>query len=565
MNVNKCYFRHIPDEDKIDISFLLQIKESIRQFNLSRKSSEHIESLCARIGTNVQKVVNKKSKKKDGKEDITVVVKIFDDKNNLLPEKYTCLELFQLEGPLKVKINDHIYDIVFNSPWIVNFNLPRSILVGFPVYPENLETCYSDKKLSVFNWYRGLVVNDKGNIIIDNHIDWKFIKSSFYYTPISDDIKMKLKLECIPKNTVASGPSVAVITKNKVEAGPGPCPFETRHLFTEKKLKNKSFRCVTYNILADLYCDSDYTRAVLHPYCPPYALEIDYRKQLVLKELIGYNADIICLQEVDIKVFNYSLSSFLETDGLKGLFYKKGKLVAEGLACFYREDRFRCIEDEEILLSSAIQTESYLKSIWDAIKHNEKLCVRLLDRSTVASATILQSCDNENEIVVVGNTHLYFHPDADHIRLIQGGIVIYWLNNIVTKLQKKYVDKRISTIVCGDFNSDPLSGIYKLYTTGSAPSTLADWKSNEEQAISGLSLNQPIALGSACGTPQYTNFTEGFAECLDYIYYDKKNLDVEQVVPFPSLEELKAHTALPSIVFPSDHIAVVSDLRFKST
>lgn len=48
-----------------------------------------------------------------------------------------------------------------------------------------------------------------------------------------------------------------------------------------------SFRCVTYNILADLYCDSDFTRTELHPYCPPYALNIDYRKQLILKELMG--------------------------------------------------------------------------------------------------------------------------------------------------------------------------------------------------------------------------------------------------------------------------------------
>lgn len=35
-----------------------------------------------------------------------------------------------------------------------------------------------------------------------------------------------------------------------------------------------------------------------------------------------------------------------------------------------------------------------------------------------------------------------------------------------------------------------------------------------------------------------------------------------QVVPLPSIEELQAHTALPSIVFPSDHIALVSDLQF---
>lgn len=61
----------------------------------------------------------------------------------------------------------------------------------------------------------------------------------------------------------------------------------------------------------------------------------------------------------------------------------------------------------------------------------------MLDRSTVASATYLESIDNLNEVLIVGNTHLYFHPDADHIRLIQGGIVIYWLMDIREKIALK--------------------------------------------------------------------------------------------------------------------------------
>lgn len=49
------------------------------------------------------------------------------------------------------------------------------------------------------------------------------------------------------------------------------------------------------------------------------------------------------------------------------------------------------------------------------------------------------------------------------------------------------------------------------------------------QAVENLSLEQHISLGSACGTPEYTNFTNGFADCLDYIYYEKSNLAVDQV------------------------------------
>jgi len=47
------------------------------------------------------------------------------------------------------------------------------------------------------------------------------------------------------------------------------------------------FRVVTYNLLADLYTDSDYSRDILYPYCPHYALDIEYRKQLIVKELLG--------------------------------------------------------------------------------------------------------------------------------------------------------------------------------------------------------------------------------------------------------------------------------------
>ena len=36
-----------------------------------------------------------------------------------------------------------------------------------------------------------------------------------------------------------------------------------------------------------------------------------------------------------------------------------------------------------------------------------------------------------------------------------------------------------------------------------------------------------------------------------------------QVVPFPTEEELELHTAIPSIVLPSDHIAVVVDVCFR--
>ena len=54
----------------------------------------------------------------------------------------------------------------------------------------------------------------------------------------------------------------------------------------------------------------------------------------------GYNADIICLQEVDEKVFERYLCPRLDEIGLTGLLRLKFGEVREGSAIFYRNSRF---------------------------------------------------------------------------------------------------------------------------------------------------------------------------------------------------------------------------------
>lgn len=78
-----------------------------------------------------------------------------------------------------------------------------------------------------------------------------------------------------------------------------------------------------------------------------------------------------------------------------------------------------------------------------------------------------------------------------------------------------------------------------------------------------MPLSHPFKLLSACGEPAYTNYVGGFHGCLDYIFIDKNALEVEQVIPLPSHEEVTTHQALPSVSHPSDHIALVCDLKWK--
>lgn len=83
-----------------------------------------------------------------------------------------------------------------------------------------------------------------------------------------------------------------------------------------------------------------------------------------------------------------------------------------------------------------------------------------------------------------------------------------------------------------------------------------------EETVKGVSLTYNVRFASACGTPIYTNYTPEFSGCLDYIFYEKNKLEVEQVIPMPNDEELALYVGLPSIVLPSDHISLCADLKW---
>lgn len=199
MNTNKCYFRYIEPEEKVDITFLFDIKGSVRQFNFSRKPSESLQVLLTRMKTNIQKVIDKGNKKKKVSQDTgDFHIQFYDSKNVLINESFTCNDLFTMKGPIKLKMSDSFYEVVFNSPWVLSMNLPQSILAGFPVHPENFETQYAKQNKCTFNWYKGLPLNEKGNALSEQHIQWELTGNKFIYTPNTQDVGMKLKFECIP-------------------------------------------------------------------------------------------------------------------------------------------------------------------------------------------------------------------------------------------------------------------------------------------------------------------------------------------------------------------------------
>uniref|UniRef100_U5ETA8 Putative glucose-repressible alcohol dehydrogenase transcriptional effector ccr4 n=1 Tax=Corethrella appendiculata TaxID=1370023 RepID=U5ETA8_9DIPT len=540
--MNIVYLKQVPNEEQCHFHFRL-INKSMgidRVFNFSRNLNENINACVDRMQSNIAKEFNKKTKKRNNKKqkkiqtpsqsdgaattsqaiEIPEISLKFLNESEEIRDQQLCdlIEDIKINSKIILEIIDEKFQINYNCPWINLIALPTSILAGFYVYPSKLELQFADKDECEFIWYSGVMPKSNNQ----NEIIWEQKCDKFTYSVSADDIGKHLKLKCTPKTKSGEiGPTLEVISKCTVQAGPGQCPFEIRHQFTKEKLENgNKFRVLTYNLLADLYADSDYSRKELFPYCPPYALHIDYRKQLFIKEILGYHADILCMQEVDSKIYDLDLEPLLRLKHYDGFYQQKG-CTAEGIATFYDTKRFDLIDKRGINIGENISKLNIFEKLWQKLQSNQKLIERIVKRSTAVSAIVLKTKTATNDhYLIVGNTHFYYHPDADHIRLLQAGFSMLYLQSIYEEIKQRFElsEHDLSLIFCGDFNSVPECGIYKLLTEKFVDEHFVDWSSNITEAVRDVRLEQPFNIQSACGCPKYTNFTELFAACLDYIF-----------------------------------------------
>ena len=139
-----------------------------------------------------------------------------------------------------------------------------------------------------------------------------------------EDMGHRLVVRCVPVSgtTHAKGQPVYSVTEVVME-GLERCPVEERLALTPAHLSSpESLRVVSYNILADIFATLSF-----FPYCGADTLAIEYRRSLIVKEIVGYHADIVCLQEVGLKVFNSFILPALEEKGYSGILRIKSDKV----------------------------------------------------------------------------------------------------------------------------------------------------------------------------------------------------------------------------------------------
>lgn len=466
IKTNLLSFQRLADEPLQN--FIDKMRLGIGKFVLSRK--------------NKPKVKGKKSKTELIEENKTnqslVNIRLMSDGQNLLNKNLNVEDLFKYEAKdIDFAVDDVVYKVFFNAQFISSCKLPRVILSNFEIFPQ-VQIDFQTDLQPKYAWSRKISkkdpnysqFKDAGRI---KHGELK-LGDQRTYTPTKFDINHELLFKVTSRLNDQMELETYTVESKKVWDSPDYYPYEKRHELTRTKTANDEFRIVTYNILADMYSDSKTAREQLFKYCPEKYLKMDYRKHLILKELIGYNADLICLQECDQSVFQKHLESALKMrSNLNGLMALKSKLE-EGCVIFYNDDKFRLIKESSTKISELINKDSFknLKKIMD---DNFQLRGRFEVRPNILQTVALQSKDDPDNLVLLFNTHFYFHPDSDHIRLLHGCLIMKEIEDLINEFSRSY--KKVIPIVAGDFNSCPEFGVYKLFTQGRADADLEDWRS----------------------------------------------------------------------------------------
>ncbi|XP_031833315.1 protein angel isoform X2 [Nomia melanderi] len=218
-------------------------------------------------------------------------------------------------------------------------------------------------------------------------------------------------------------------------------------LIKKEKLASNSeeffiVRLLSFNILAQCLLD---TYPFLYKGHDKRALSWKIRRQLLLQEILGAQANVICLQEMQEDHLQEFLVPFTEL-GYNYIYKKRTNDKKDGLLFLYRSDQF-------ILLDYA-KVELYQSGI------------ELLSRDNVGIIAKLAVKDSPETQLVIATTHLLYNPKRNDVRLGQTQLLLAEIERIAFLGNTLTGAKYLPIILSGDFNLIPYSGVYRFITDG---------------------------------------------------------------------------------------------------
>jgi CCR4-NOT transcription complex subunit 6 len=363
---------------------------------------------------------------------------------------------------------------------------------------------------------------------------------------------------------------------------------------------SETFSVLSYNVLCDKYCTT-----AQYGYTPSEVLSWDYRKKVILDEVKDHDADIVCLQEVDMESYNEFFRRELAYNDYRGVFWpksraktmaeKEAKLV-DGCATFFKASKYICLDKQLIDFANTAINRPDMKGEHDIFN-------RVMPRDNIAVATFLENRLTGSRLIVV-NAHIFWDPAFKDVKLVQVAILVEQVSALADKWTKhapctekstfrhaegdgeakaetvsdeppmelgpsvEYSSgNQIPLLICGDFNSSSGSGVHDLLTFGSVAGSHSDLANRGYGNFTRDGMAHGFSLKSAySGTDElsFTNYTPNFTGILDYIWYSTNTLQIRGLLGNVDQDYLRKVPGFPNHHFPSDHLALRAELSIKS-
>ena len=263
-----------------------------------------------------------------------------------------------------------------------------------------------------------------------------------------------------------------------------------------------SFSVTTYNVLADAYANRAWYRRT-----PALVLDPTWRIPALVQYIAAIDADIICLQEVELRVLA-ALRLRLGAAGYGVQYGRKNAGRPDGCAIFYRQANFDLVDASVMAYADADGASA--------------------DSGYVALIARFRGVDG---VIGVVNTHLTWDPPGTPLVSRRGyrqacQLLCEW---------EKIVDLADAWILAGDFNVTPDSEIVSMIEGAGFRYA--------HQHLAGM----------------YTCNFNAEAKMIDYLFHTS-NLRSEPEAIMP----VDKRTILPSAEQPSDHVAIVARLDWRA-
>ncbi|KAJ1854760.1 Glucose-repressible alcohol dehydrogenase transcriptional effector [Coemansia sp. RSA 638] len=488
---------------------------------------------------------------------------------------------------------------LFRYTFMTKLYLNHNQLTHIPLAITNLrcleELDISGNMLSVVPPELGLCCRLRELLLFDNQIsDLPCELGTLYQletlglegNPLQDDIKGLLQKEG----------TRALIEYLRDSGSAMPAPPDRQWISLDKDVKTDSPEVLTvlsYNVLCPKYATPQ-----MYSYCPSWALAWEYRRDTILSELSALQPDIVCLQEVEAIQFDECFKVKLREMGYEGVFWTKSRARTmsederkrvDGCATFYKSSMFTCQTTHLLeFQQSALNRKDFRKC--------DDFFNRFMTKDNIVGFAMLKHKKLPGEpMLFVANAHVHWDPEFVDVKMVQAAMLTEELAMLIQKhapgigpapsvmspgsgeseahrvqlqlqAQQKQFQK-VATIICGDFNSTPDSGLYEFFSRGRLDKDHEELVRLEPYAdYKRHGLRHPLGLKSAYASKEelpLTNLTPTFRGTIDYIWYTTGTLIPTGLLGKVDEEWISQVVGFPNTHIPSDHIPIMAEFKWK--